>query len=109
MYKNCYSNDRGVDAYRPLFWYSNKDKREYEELFGIKHSDCYEVWGFTRTGCVGCPYNKNIEHDLEIVKEYEPNMYKVCQHLFGRSYEYTKEYRAFKEEFKAKQGSAKNK
>lgn len=70
--KTCFSSRPGSwDMYRPLFWYKNEDEKHYDELFGIKHSDCYEVWGFTRTGCVGCPYNRKFDKELEVIRERE--------------------------------------
>lgn len=92
-YKNCYT--QGENSYRPLFWFKDEDKREYESAFNIKHSDCYEKWGFTRTGCVGCPYNRHIFEDLDVVKQFEPNMYKAVSNIFKESYEYTRQYRQF--------------
>ena len=95
-YKNCYSiNETGTSYYRPLFWFLDTDKKEYEMLFDIKHSDCYEKWGFDRTGCVGCPYSKNLFTDLSISEQYEPNLIKACRTVFKDSYEYTRLYRAF--------------
>lgn len=100
-YKTCFDyHEDACDQYRPLFWYTNADEEEYDKLFNIKHSDCYEVWGFTRTGCVGCPFNRNFESDLAVVREREPQMYKACQHIFGQSYEYTRRYRRFQKALK---------
>lgn len=99
-YKNCYSVGGKQDSYRPLFWYSDEDKREYKELFGLRHSDCYEVWGFKRTGCVGCPYSNNIAEELEIINQYEPNMYKACMKIFGESYRYKQQYKDFQKKCK---------
>ena len=76
-------------------------------MFDITHSDCYTKYGFTRTGCVGCPYNKNLFEDLEVTKKYEPNLYKACNKVFKDTYEYTKKYREFCKEMKAKQKSDK--
>ena len=96
-YKSCYGNEKdGVMQYRPLFWYRDQDKKEYDELFQIRHSDCYSVYGLKRTGCVGCPYgvrwNKN---EIETVAEYEPLLYRACSNVFGKSYEYTQKYFEF--------------
>lgn len=38
----------------PIFWYKNKDRKIYEEAYGIVHSDCYTKYGFIRTGCAAC-------------------------------------------------------
>lgn len=100
-YKNCYT--QGENQYRPLFWFKDIDKREYERAFGIKHSDCYCKWGLLRTGCVGCPFGRQLFNELDIVKQYEPNMYKAVNNVFKDSYEYTKQYRQFVREMKDKE------
>lgn len=103
-YKNCYSHDGDtIDQYRPLFWFKKEDKEEYDRQFGIVHSDCYEKWGFSRTGCVGCPYGRHVLDELNIVKRYEPKLYKAANNIFKESYEYTKQYRQFVKEMKEKE------
>lgn len=95
-YKNCFSaNTDKTDQYRPLFWYSDKDEIYYDELFDIKHSDCYEKWGMTRTGCVGCPFNRKLFEELSVIEEHEPKMMKAVSHVFKDSYEYTRMYREY--------------
>ena len=103
-YENCYSTNLDEpDNYRPLFWFKNEDKEVYDDIFTIKHSDCYCKWGFARTGCVGCPFNRRVLTDLNIIKRYEPNMYKAVNNIFKESYEYTKQYRQFVREMKDKE------
>ena len=99
-YKSCF--DEGFDYcnYRPIFWFTDKDKRDYETLFGVTHSDCYCKYGLKRTGCVGCPFGKDFEKELEIVKEYEPKLFSAVNNIFGASYEYTRKFYEFR---KAKQ------
>ena len=97
-YKNCFSdnsNTSDVDQYRPLFWYSSEDETIYDELFNIKHSDCYEIYGLTRTGCVGCPYNQKLFKELEVIEKYEPKLYNAVKNIFKDSYEYTAKYRQY--------------
>lgn len=97
-YKNCYSTDTGkIDEYRPLFWFKDSDKRDYEKAFDIVHSDCYSKYGLPRTGCVGCPYGRDIFNELEVVRIYEPHIYNAICNVFKDSYEYTKEFMKFKE------------
>lgn len=108
-YQTCFSsaNDKcNFDNYRPIWFFGDKDKEFYKTNFDIKHSDCYEVWGFKRTGCAGCPFNSRFEEVLLQVKKYEPMLYNACNHIFGESYEYTRAYRKFKEEIKAKKNYA---
>ena len=50
-----------------------------------------------RTGCAGCPFGRDFEKELEIIKKYEPQLYKAVTNIFGDSYEYTRKYRKFKE------------
>ena len=106
-YKSCFSDNRSYDPdnpnsmkdyddYRPIFWFTDKDKREYTEFFGIKHSDCYCKYGLKRTGCVGCPFGKNFEFELETAKKYEPKLYLAVNNIFGDSYEYTRKFLEFK-------------
>lgn len=103
-YKNCFSEDiHGCAQYRPLFFYLDSDKLDYEKSCNIVHSDCYKVWGFKRTGCVGCPYNIKIQEDLLKVKKYEPKLYKAVNNVFKDSYEYTKQYRQFLQDMKRKE------
>lgn len=90
----------GVARYMPLYFWGNEDKQQYKEHYGLRYSDCYEVYGMTRTGCCGCPFNSKFEKDLEVVKQYEPQLYKAALAIFGKSYEYTKAYREFRDEFK---------
>lgn len=95
-YKSCYTEGGCiVDSFRPIFWMTDEDKRFYEQEFGIKHSACYSKYGLKRTGCVGCPYGKNINNELGAIEKYEPKLYKACMKVFGQSYEYTKQYRQF--------------
>ena len=79
----------------PIFWYTNKDKEAYEQIFNIQHSRCYTEYGLKRTGCCGCPYNKDFESDLEIIKQYEPKLYKAVNNIFHDSYEYTRLYNEY--------------
>lgn len=97
-YANCFTkSDSGdADKYRPLFWFTNADKAEYDEHYGIEHSDCYRVWGMTRTGCAGCPYGKDFETELALAEKYEPKFHKAMLKVFGDSYEYTRQFLEFR-------------
>lgn len=101
-YKNCFTpaTETTIDQYRPVFWYKQETKNEFKTHYGIRYSDCYEVWGLPRTGCSGCPYAKDFESELEAVATYEPKLYKALNNVFGKSYEYTRKYRAFADQKK---------
>lgn len=103
-YKNCFTAGEGddIDQYRPIFFYTNETKKKLEKFYGIKHSKCYTVYGLKRTGCAGCPYGKDFEYELKIMKKYEPKLYKAVCYIFKDSYEYTIKYNEFKERFNNK-------
>lgn len=99
-YKSCFDENGkskcgSYDNYRPLFWYKNFDKMVYENHYGIVHSQCYTEYGLKRTGCAGCPYGKDFEQELTIIKKYEPKLFVAVNNIFGDSYEYTRKYRDF--------------
>lgn len=93
-HNNCISFGK-FDTYRPIFWYDKTDKEEYETYADIKHSRCYTEYGLKRTGCAGCPFGRDFEYELEILKEHEPNLYKAVCNIFKESYEYTRRYKEF--------------
>lgn len=96
-YKSCFNeNDSGCDSYRPLFWYKDSDKRDYENAYDVKHSACYREYGLKRTGCAGCPFGRAFEQELEIISKYEPKLYQAVNYIFKDSYEYTKMYWEFR-------------
>ena len=92
-YKTCFDTQDNYDNYRPIFWFTDNDKLEYRKLFNVNNSKCYTVYGLKRTGCVGCPFGKDYKEELEIVKKYEPKLYKAVTNLFKDSYEYLNKYK----------------
>ena len=95
-YKNCFDEtDSGYDNYRPIFWYKDKDKKEYEDSYNVVHSKCYTEYGLKRTGCAGCPFGRNFEEELRVIEKYEPKLYQAVNHIFSDSYTYTRKYREF--------------
>lgn len=98
-YHSCFGNKShgkaSWDEYRPLYWYTSEDKRDYCEALNIVHSECYTKYGLQRTGCCGCPFGRDFEHELEILEKYEPKLYKAANNIFKDSYEYTRKYHQF--------------
>lgn len=95
---NCFqpSSHYGTALYRPIFWFKDSDKKEYAETFKIKNSRCYTDYKFKRTGCACCPYGRDFEDELKILSRYEPNLCTAVEDIFHNSYEYTRQYRAFR-------------
>ena len=98
-YKNCYTfnSKSGIDSYRPLFWFSNDDKQAYCERFGVIHSRCYTEYEFKRTGCAGCPYDRDMLNKLYRLEIKEPAMCKAARNIFRDAYEWTKGYSEYAE------------
>ena len=94
-HKSCFEEQKsGIHKYMPLWWWTDEVKQDFKESEGIVFSDCYEVWGMKRTGCVGCPFNQNIGADLLIIRKYEPKLYRACMNVFGQSYELMDKFKA---------------
>lgn len=100
-YKNCF-DDNGSDCanYRPLFWYSDTDKQEYKDFFKIVNSRCYTEYGLKRTGCAGCPFERNYKYVLSVIKKYEPKLYKAAINIFKDSYAYMDNYKEYVKQHK---------
>ena len=96
--QTCFSPCHGdePDNYRPLWFWTDADKAVYKEWRGLCYSDCYEVWGLKRTGCVGCPCNSKAEQELDIVEQFEPQLAKAARGVFGVSYDYKRRYAEYK-------------
>lgn len=90
------------EQFRPLLYWTNKDKEQYKKENGIEYSKCYEEYGFTRTGCCCCPFGKDFNFELEQVKEHEPKLYNACKNIFKDSYEYSNKYQKFVKEQRLK-------
>ncbi len=95
-YNGCYDRKDGISNYRPIFFYKNADKLEYNDHYDIINSICYSEYGLSRTGCAGCPFARDFEQELEIIKKHEPKLYNAVNKVFGNSYEYTRKYREWK-------------
>lgn len=93
-----FSTKEGVRKLRPLFYVTDKDKAWYKNYYNLRYSDAYEVYGFKRTGCCGCPISARAIEDLERLKLFEPNLYKAAWNIFGDSYNYRKKYVEYKKE-----------
>lgn len=95
MLKSCVTGTGINTIFRPLYWFTDRDKEFYCELFGVIHSDCYTRYGLKRTGCAGCPFNPNLFDEIDQVQDSEAPLLTAAQHIFSDSYSYTKLYRDF--------------
>lgn len=109
-YSSCFTNKSsggGVSQFRPIFYFSDLNKRDYELHRNIQHSDCYVKYGLTRTGCACCPFGKNFEKELAVAEKFEPNLCKAANVIFEKSYEFTRKYLFFKQKCKLKNAKCK--
>lgn len=96
-YKSCYeSSEKGPDNYRPIWWFTDQDKKEYNQCYNICNSRCYSEYGMKRTGCAGCPFDVHLNQSMAVLKDCEPKLYRAVQNVFGKSHEYTEQYHQFK-------------
>ena len=102
---SCFTGayNKGTAVFRPIFWLKDSDKEAYEKTFDICHSDCYTVYRLRRTGCVGCPFGRNWEQELEVAEKSIPKLHKMCVNVFRPSYEYTREYWKFRKRNEAQE------
>jgi len=90
VHKTCFEQrDHKADKYMPLFWWNSDEKQDFKLAEGIVYSDCYEVYGMTRTGCCGCPFSLEIADELRIMRIFEPKLYRACMAVFGEAYRLT--------------------
>lgn len=72
-----------------------KVNKDWEDWFIEEHNIklCklyYPPFNFKRTGCKGCPFNINLQNDLDIMEQLLPNERKQCEIIWKPIYE---EYR----------------
>lgn len=94
-YDSCYKVDK-PDNYRPIWWFTDEDKQEYCRKYGVIHSKAYTKYGFARTGCACCPFGLGLSEELRKTEQYEPKLYNAVRKVFGKSYDYTEQYRVFR-------------
>jgi len=102
-YPSCYIQDSKIYPYNiflPIFWWKNEDKELFDQITGMKHSDCYEVYGMKRTGCPGCPFAQKFEDEIDSIAAYEPKLTKAVNNIFKESYEWTRMYKDYQRETK---------
>ena len=85
----------GCDDYRVIYYWTLSDRQEYEECFGITHSDCYTVYGLTRTGCCGCPFGRDSGKEMNMTRVFEPMLHSCAERTFGKAHAYDRMYREY--------------
>lgn len=70
---------RGIAKY-PIIDWSDTDLEKFIKAYNVPLSDAYTKYGFYRTGCMACPYGKQLPNDLKYLHGHEPNRYKASMH-----------------------------
>lgn len=92
----CFHEEsNGQFRFKPLYYVSDADKAYWKEFRKIRYSDAYEVYGMKRTGCCGCSISYRAIEDLKMIEPFEPNVVKAAWNLFGDSYRYREQYKAY--------------
>ena len=82
QYKSCVEikklNGKDYLMSMPIFDWTDEICNEFIKLYNVKLSKAYVEYGMDRTGCIGCPFSRNLEKDLEILYIHEPLKYKAC-------------------------------
>ena len=67
----------GIIQKAPIIDWTDDDVEEFIEKYNVPLSDAYTKYGFKRTGCMACPYAREVDKDLEYLYFHEPNRYKA--------------------------------
>ena len=78
--KPCTWVKKGVIQKAPLIDWTGNDVDEFIERYNVPLSKAYTEYGFTRTGCMACPFSRHVDKDLEYLHDHEPNRYKAAMH-----------------------------
>ena len=87
-------------SFNPLFPINDEWCDWFITEYNINICDIYkEPYNFKRTGCKGCPYNIDLQEELEILEKFFPNERKQCEYIWKPVYE---EYRRINYRLKEK-------
>ena len=80
-----------LESFHPLVNATKEWEDWLIEKYNIEICDIYkEPYNFTRTGCKGCPFAKDLEKELDILEKYFPNERRQCENIWKPIYD---EYR----------------
>lgn len=86
--KKCMAFSKNKITFKPLMHITDEFKEEYFKRNNIKLCELYyPPFNFKRTGCIGCPFNENIQDDLNTMYKLLPNEYKQCLHIWKPVYD----------------------
>lgn len=82
---------KSLKAFQPLVVITQDWEDWFINTYNVSICNIYKPpYNFERTGCKGCPFNINLQHELDILQIYFPNERKQCEIIWKPVY---KEYR----------------
>lgn len=91
--KGCILTDKqgNLTKFHPLIKVDDEWENEFVRKNLIELAKLYlPPYNFKRTGCKGCPFSLDLQHQLEIMELYMPNERKQCEFIWKPIYD---EYR----------------
>lgn len=84
-------NNKKLKAFQPLIPVTKEWENWFISEYNIQICDIYyPPYNFERTGCKGCPFNINLQKELDVLEKYFPNEKKQCEIIWKPVYD---EYR----------------
>ena len=93
MKLNCIITGKsgGVEKFHPLVKVGKEWEDWFVKTYNIKLAKLYyPPYSFERTGCKGCPFDLNLQKDLDTMEELLPSERKQCEIIWKPVYD---EYR----------------
>lgn len=78
--KLCTWVKKGVTHKAPIIDWSEAEIDEFISKYNVPLSKAYTEFGFKRTGCMACPFGREVAQDLRYLYNHEPNRYKAAMH-----------------------------
>ena len=80
-----------LKSFSPLVQVTKQWEDWFIEKYNIELCDLYkEPYNFTRTGCKGCPFAKDLQRELDVLQKFFPQERKQCERIWKPVYD---EYR----------------
>lgn len=64
----------------PIIDWTDEEVDTFVEKYEVPLSKAYTEFGFARTGCMACPFSRQLDIDLKYLYDNEPNRYKAAMH-----------------------------
>lgn len=81
------NKDGSMEKFHPLAVVTEEWEEWYAKKRGISFCELYyPPYNFKRTGCKGCPFNLNLQSDLDTMRDLMPNEWKQCETIWKPVY-----------------------